>query len=145
MDLNIILQFRRTGGSWLCPECDTENADGSVNCSICGHRRTNDDMIIVDVPMESPAEAAAAEKKYHSLPVGGTGDSASQPVHGGIRKSAPPAPGRLPDSGELSAAKRLTESTGSFKKTDDGGGKTAAIVIGILIAIIVVIAIASSM
>ncbi len=147
MDLNIILQFRRTGGSWMCPECDTENADGSTNCSICGHRRTNEDMIIVDVPMESPAEAAAAERKYHSLPSSSGGDfnSPSQPVHGGIRKAASPPAGRFFDSGDLSDAKRLTEHTGSFKRSADSGGKVAGIVIGILVAVIVIVAIAASM
>lgn len=35
-DTNIILKYRRPQDSWLCPECDAENALAYSRCNVCG-------------------------------------------------------------------------------------------------------------
>lgn len=38
-ETNVILKYRRTNDSWLCPDCDAENQLTQGSCAVCGYRQ----------------------------------------------------------------------------------------------------------
>lgn len=45
-DTNVILKYRRPQDSWLCPECDSENAPAYSNCFVCGSCRVGAPVVV---------------------------------------------------------------------------------------------------
>lgn len=64
-EINIILKYKRSNDSWLCPECDTENSITLGKCVVCGCRKTStttilkrwteaDEGLVTETPKETP-------------------------------------------------------------------------------------------
>lgn len=45
-ETNIILKYKRACDSWLCSDCDTENAMSLSRCTVCGSTKSLSDTIL---------------------------------------------------------------------------------------------------